>query len=427
MGTDKKKKIVFINWNVENGSIPSIMKSIDEALSDAYDFFYFYQVGPKSHDRFFRITPWRITQGYYILAHLTGIKYGLGKIPTRRVLKYITKLKPNLIHIHCPNFFTVDIYYLFQQLQEMRLPVIVTNHAEFFYTGNCSYSLNCKQYLTGCRQCTRQFDSYHRYWFNRATYEWGKMRATFEAGNVIHTAVSPWQFQRMKEAPITRNCPIHLIENAIDTSVFSFSAGESLEEGTSHVLEIFKNQDPKQRTILHVTTFFSDHPDDLKGGCYVLKLAELMPTYRFLVAGSARVTHPENLPNNVNLLGAVKDKKELAAYYALADVTVLTSKRESYGLACAESLCCGTPVAGFEAGGTESIALPEFSRFVSWGDLEALQRAVIECEHIKNPMSETNAKGKSRSKEISAAAAERYCLKRMTDEYKSLYESVLEK
>ena len=38
-------------------------------------------------------------------------------------------------------------------------------------------------------------------------------------------------------------------------------------------------------------------------------------------------------------------------------LTVLTSKRETYGMACAESLACGTPVVAFLAGGTESIAL----------------------------------------------------------------------
>ena len=41
-----------------------------------------------------------------------------------------------------------------------------------------------------------------------------------------------------------------------------------------------------------------------------------------------------------------------------------------------ESLCCGTPVAGFQAGGPEQIALPEFSRFVQWGDIRQLSAAV---------------------------------------------------
>ena len=43
----------------------------------------------------------------------------------------------------------------------------------------------------------------------------------------------------------------------------------------------------------------------------------------------------------------------------------------------AESLCCGTPVLGFEAGGPESIALEKYSAFVPYGDLDALQKQVF--------------------------------------------------
>lgn len=42
----------------------------------------------------------------------------------------------------------------------------------------------------------------------------------------------------------------------------------------------------------------------------------------------------------------------------------------------AESLCCGTPVVGFQAGAPEQIALPAYSEFVEYGDLDALEAAV---------------------------------------------------
>ena len=45
-------------------------------------------------------------------------------------------------------------------------------------------------------------------------------------------------------------------------------------------------------------------------------------------------------------------------------------------MVCAESLCCGTPVAGFFAGGPESICLPEHSLFCEQGDLDTLEKNV---------------------------------------------------
>ena len=45
----------------------------------------------------------------------------------------------------------------------------------------------------------------------------------------------------------------------------------------------------------------------------------------------------------------------------------------------AESLCCGTPVVGFKAGGPETIALLEWSCFVEYGDAEELHKQLLHC------------------------------------------------
>ena len=79
-----------------------------------------------------------------------------------------------------------------------------------------------------------------------------------------------------------------------------------------------------------------------------------------------------------------------------------------------ESLCCGTPVVGFCAGGPESIALKAYSTFVPHGDLEALQEAV--------------RKGLKRGKppELPEQAASVYSRQRMIQDYMQCYEELLE-
>ena len=68
----------------------------------------------------------------------------------------------------------------------------------------------------------------------------------------------------------------------------------------------------------------------------------------------------------------VEDQSELAAFYSLADVTLLTSEKETFSMVCAESLCCGTPVVGFQAGAPEGISLPA----VSYTHLDVYKRQV---------------------------------------------------
>ena len=61
----------------------------------------------------------------------------------------------------------------------------------------------------------------------------------------------------------------------------------------------------------------------------------------------------------------------------MADITVLTSKRETYSMVCAESLSCGTPVVGFKAGAPEEISLKDYSEFVTYGDVDALEDTLL--------------------------------------------------
>lgn len=81
------------------------------------------------------------------------------------------------------------------------------------------------------------------------------------------------------------------------------------------------------------------------------------PEFEFLIAGTGR--HEESLrelvqeleiSEQVRFLGYVPDD-ELPALYSSADVFVLPSKYEGFGLVVLESVACGTPVIGADAGG----------------------------------------------------------------------------
>lgn len=120
------------------------------------------------------------------------------------------------------------------------------------------------------------------------------------------------------------------------------------------------------------------------------------------------------MPSNVFLIPYVSSKVELAGYYQLSDITLLTSKRESFSLVTAESLCCGTPVVGFKAGAPEAIALPSYSSFVEFGDIQALQ---ITIEKFLNRTFD--------KEEISKVACKRFDVSAMCQNYLSYYEDIL--
>ena len=125
---------------------------------------------------------------------------------------------------------------------------------------------------------------------------------------------------------------------------------------------------------------------------------------------------PKDLPENIIALGRVENQKKLAEYYSMADLCLIAGKRETFSMPVAESLCCGTPVTGFKAGGPETITIPEFSEFAEHGDVNGLCDAV--CRMLKQ---------KFDREVISEIAAEKYSKKAMVDGYIRLYNEVFEK
>ena len=114
------------------------------------------------------------------------------------------------------------------------------------------------------------------------------------------------------------------------------------------------------------------------------------------------------------MLGKITDQNELAEYYSLANVTVLTSKRETFSMVTAESLCCGTPVIGFKAGGPEYIAIPEYSEFVEHSNVELLYNTILKW--ISNPVDKVA---------ISEKAREKYSKETMCKNYIKIYNELI--
>ena len=163
--------------------------------------------------------------------------------------------------------------------------------------------------------------------------------------------------------------------------------------------------------VFHATAFFDGSELHNKGGYYILKLAEQLPEYNFIIAGAhANIEAP---PLNVIFLGNISNQSILARLYSIAACTVITSMRETFSMICAESLCCGTPVVGFLCGGLESISVNKYSFFCEHGDVNTLCNLTKEAVVNKNPM------------EISHSAQMIYSKEAMTNNYIKHYEELL--
>ena len=61
----------------------------------------------------------------------------------------------------------------------------------------------------------------------------------------------------------------------------------------------------------------------------------------------------KKIGNNVIEIGVVKDMHQLTKFYSMADIFIICSQREVFPTTCIEAQCCGTSIAGFDAGGAK--------------------------------------------------------------------------
>lgn len=295
-----------------------------------------------------------------LLSRITGIPYGGCFFSTNRLLNLIRREKPDVVHLQCINGYFVNIYRLIRWLKKHKIKTVVSLHAEFMYTANCGHAFDCDQWRQGCKKCPDKRKATKSWVFDRTGESWRRMHDAFAGfeNDCIICPVSPWTQQRAEQSDILKNFPFRTVYNGLDSGVFCRPADISCRENT----------------VLHVTAHFADIPGHPKGGDQLMALARKMPEVTFRVAGRAEPV-PEK-PDNVELLGVIRDQAALAQLYREAAVFLLVSQRETFSMPCAESLCCGTPVVGYRAGAPEQIALSDYSEFVDYGDLQSLELAL---------------------------------------------------
>lgn len=368
-------KILFVNFVGRSGSTGKLVGSIANYLEKKHhNSLTLYGRNPYVNEKgcLKFCTEFEAKIQSFFLRYGITLEYGGNYFATYNLLRKISKYAPDVVHIHCLNGSCVNIFLLLSFLGRHNIKTIVTNHAEFYYTGVCPHAYECLEFtkIPGCVNCPRPQKATRARYFPRPSCSWDKMYKAFNSfnyDNLVVTCVSPWVLSRAKLSPIVNKYRLVLVENGINCNVFHYRPDS----------RVFKKLDfSHKKMILHVSAgFYPNDESNNKGGYYVCKLAQKMPDIQFVVVASNM--DYDSLPENVYVWGTTKSQEELAELYSIADLTIVTSRRETFSMVCAESLCCGTPVVGFKAGGPESIGLPKYTEFVEFGNVEGLMESSV--------------------------------------------------
>ena len=109
-------KVIQLNTWYAEGSTGKLVESLHEGyLSYGFDSYVIYGRGDHKGIK-------NVIKGSYTLeskicsvfSRLTGVMYGGCYFSTKRILKLIKKINPDVIHIHCINSFVLNNYKFFK-------------------------------------------------------------------------------------------------------------------------------------------------------------------------------------------------------------------------------------------------------------------------------------------------------------------------
>src|SRR6056297_2328459 len=119
---------------------------------------------------------------------------------------------------------------------------------------------------------------------------------------------------------------------------------------------------------------------------------------------------------NIHFLGNLP-QNDLPAFYSSADLSVVPSRVEPFGLVAVEALACGTPVIASKAGGLPDFINQDVGRLFRMNDADDLAKKIILA--LKN--NDKEKKGETAAK----YALDKFSWARVINEVLSVYNSVL--
>lgn len=270
-----------------------------------------------------------------VQSRLTGLEAYQSKNTTRKVLRSLDEIKPDIVIIRNVHSDYVNLPLLLNYLSQKQIATIVVLHDCFLFTGHCYYytKLGCYKWQSECDGCPQLKVGNPRWFFDRSRKEFRDKKVLFSAiKDLAVVGVSDWITDESKKSVILANAKtFKRIYNWIDLDVFKPHDTSELRK-TMGMVDDF--------VVLGIAQSWSE----AKGLSVFIQIANRFPSVKVIMVGNITEEQKASLPANVITPGSLSSKSILSDYYAMADVFINPSVQETFGKVTAEALSCGTPV-----------------------------------------------------------------------------------
>jgi glycosyltransferase involved in cell wall biosynthesis len=350
------------------GSTGTIAESIGElVMENGWESFI-------AHGRFPRPSKSKIIHiGSDIDVLLHGIetrlfdRHGLGSSKaTKKLIRQIKKIRPDIIHLHHLHGYYINIKILFEYLSTANIPVIWTFHDCWSFTGHCCHfdHVGCEKWKSECNKCP-QFKEYPAsLFFDRSKQNFHLKKKMFTSvPKMIIVSVSKWLGNIVSES-FFKNVDYKVIYNGVDIKIFKKSFNQVYIKAKYGVGNSFM--------ILGVASPWGKR----KGFEDFINLSNFLKEDEKIVLVGLSDKQLKMLPNNIIGLSKTENKLQLVDLYSAADVYINLSVEETFGLTTAEALSCGTPAIVYNTTACPEVISSDTGIVVEKKDMQGLVKAI---------------------------------------------------
>ena len=301
--------------------------------------------------------------------------HGLGsRLATRRFVKEIEHLRPDVIHIHNIHGYFLNYKVLFDYLSKAGIPVVWTVHDCWLYTGHCYHyaSVGCDKWRSHCENCPQKNAFPTSIWLDRSRKNFDdKKRAFTSLESLTIVTVSKWMKGEMSQS-FLKDCRYQVIHNGIDLNVFEPQADDKA------VRERYGLGD--RHIILGLASIWSKE----KGWDDFVEMSKMLNDDEEIVMVGVSEEQQKQLPKNIVAVRRTENVRQLAELYSAATAFVNPTWQDNYPTVNLEAIACGTPVVTYRTGGSVEAVTEKTGYIVEQGDVKGLLEAVRKIEKKGN-------------------------------------------
>ena len=333
------KKLVEINV-VCNGSTGKIMCDIaKEANNNNIETYCFYGRGNPNKN----VNCIKIGNTFSVYFHVLIARLGFNGrgsyFSTKKLVKQIKKINPDIIHLHNIHGYYINLKVLFKYLKnEYNGKIIWTLHDCWAFTGHCSYFTlaKCNKWKKRCCNCP-QLKSYPKTIFDTTKKEYNfKKKLFLGLNNVTLVTPSVW-LKKLVQESFLKNYNVEVINNGIDLNLFK----------PIYDKQIYKKYNiPKNKKILLGVANIWEERKGLKD---IYKLADMISSeYQIVIVGNLLKNEKKS---NIIYIDRTDNSEELVKLYTIAYYVLNFTYEDNYPTINLESIACHTPVITYNTGG----------------------------------------------------------------------------